>query len=101
MNKINIGFNLKLPIQGIQYTNIENWCTWEMETDKDLDTDLKQATEDGKKIREFVAKVGSQAEIELKSKLEDLETNINKAREEYIKIATENKDLKSKLNIKK
>lgn len=100
MNKINIGFNLKLPIQGIQYSNIENWCTWEIETEDGLDKALSQATQDGKKIREFVAKVGSQAEVELKSKLEDLESNIEKAREEYIKLATENKDLKAKLNRK-
>lgn len=87
MNKYNIGFSIKLPIPGQDYSNLEIRYDWTEETELGFLEALQGATEQIKKAREKLDKVGSDLQLEYKSLIEEQEARLEKAREEYLKLA--------------
>lgn len=88
MNKIGFGITIKMPIQGVQYSNVENWVSWEEETELGFDEALKEQKEHAIKGREWINEVGSEAAGDIQNQLEDSTKRLEKAREEFIKLKT-------------
>lgn len=91
MNKYNIGFSIKLPIPGQDYSNLETRFDWSEETQDSFEDALERAKEQIKMARAHMDKVGSDLQLEYKSLIEEQETKLNKAREAYIKLANDKK----------
>jgi hypothetical protein len=87
MNKYNIGFSIKLPIPGQDYSNLETRFDWEEETDLKFGEALENAVGQVQMARVRLDKVGSDLQLEYKSLLEEQEARLEKAREEYLKLA--------------
>ena len=89
MNKYNIGFSIKLPIPGQQFSNLETRFDWTEETELPFKEALKGAKEQMEVARAELDKVGAELQLEYKSLIESQEGKLNKAREEYIKLRNE------------
>lgn len=87
MGKYNIGFSLKLPIPGQQFSNLETRFDWEETTTLPFKEALAQAKEQAKAAREELDMTGAELQLHYKSLIEDQEGRLHKAREEYIKLA--------------
>lgn len=88
MNRYNIGFSLKLPIPGQQYSNLEQRFDWSEDTDLSFDKALDIAFEQSKVAREKLDMAGADLQVHYKTLIEEQEARLNKAREEYIKLAS-------------
>ena len=86
MNKYNIGFSIKLPIPGQQYSNLEARFNWEEETELPFDKAMEQAEKQIEVVREKVDRVGGELQLAYKSLIELQEEKLSKAREEFIKL---------------
>lgn len=86
MNKYNIGFSIKLPIPGQQYSNLETRFDWSEETELPFEEALEGAKEQIGIARKQMDKVGTALQLEYKSLIEEQESRLNKAREEYLKL---------------
>ena len=81
-------FALKLPVEGVQYSNIEQAIEWEVEGDdigemlKDLEAKLEVW------LNEQMESTGGQ----VKSVIQDLNARLEKAREAHIELSNKLKD---------
>ena len=88
MNRYNIGFSLKLPIPGQQFSNLEQRFDWSEETELDFNKAIDMALEQSKVARKKLDMVGADLQVYYKNLIEEQEGRLNKAREEYIKLAS-------------
>ena len=88
MNKYNVGFTIKLPIPGQQYSNLEQRFDWSEDTNLKFEDAIDLALEQSKSAREKLDMVGADLQIHYKTLIEEQEAKLNKAREEYIKLAS-------------
>jgi hypothetical protein len=86
MNKYSVGFSIKLPIPGQQYSNLEARFNWEEETELPFDKAMEQAEKQIEVVREKVDRVGGELQLAYKSLIELQEEKLSKAREEFIKL---------------
>lgn len=86
MNKYSVGFSIKLPIPGQQYSNLEARFNWEEETELPFDKAMEQAEKQIEVVREKVDRVGGELQLAYKSLIELQEEKLAKAREEFIKL---------------
>jgi hypothetical protein len=86
MNKYNIGFSIKLPIPGQQYSNLEARFNWEEETELPFEEAMEHAEGQIEVMREKVDRVGGELQLAYKSLIELQEEKLAKAREEFIKL---------------
>lgn len=91
MNKYNIGFSIKLPIPGQDFSNLETRFDWSEETELKFSEALENATQQIQIARVKLDKVGADIQLEYKSVLEEYETKLQKARETFIKMSNEKK----------
>jgi len=89
MNKYNIGFSIKLPIPGQQYSNLETRFDWSEDTELPFKEALEQSRLQIIEARKAFNTVGAEAQAEYRSLIEEQEAKLNKAREEYIKLKNE------------
>lgn len=88
MNRYNIGFSLKLPIPGQQFSNLEQRFDWSEDTELSFEKAIDVALEQSKVARKKLDMVGADLQIYYKTLIEEQESRLNKAREEYIKLAS-------------
>jgi hypothetical protein len=86
MNKYSVGFSIKLPIPGQQYSNLEARFNWEEETELPFDKAMEHAEGQIEVMREKVDRVGGELQLAYKSLIELQEEKLAKAREEFIKL---------------
>lgn len=90
MNKYNVGFSIKLPIPGQQYSNLEARFDWEQETELSFEDAMKEADKQIEVLRGKVDKVGGEMQLNYKTLIEVQEEKLAKAREEFIKLRSTN-----------
>lgn len=91
MNKYNIGFSIKLPITGQQFSNLETRLDWGEETEMSFDEALPRMIEQAKKAREAIDGDSSKWQTELITSYEEKDRKLEKAREAYINLKNEKK----------
>jgi hypothetical protein len=86
--KATIKHRLAMKIEGFDYSQTEFESTWEVEGE--------DANELKKKLEGFVVawveELSSKTELKYRNKIQDLESKLEKAREEYIKLSKENNE---------
>lgn len=84
MNKYNIGFSIKLPIVGQQFSNLESRFDWSEETELTFDEALQRAIKQAQEARVALDKDSVTWQTSLVTKSEEQEKKLEKAREMYI-----------------
>lgn len=89
MNKYNIGFSIKLPITGQQFSNLETRIDWGEETEMPFEDALPRMIAQAKKAREAIDGDSSKWQTELITSYEEKDRKLDKAREAYINLKNE------------
>jgi len=89
MNKYNIGFSIKLPITGQQFSNLETRIDWGEETEMPFEDALPRMIGQAKKAREAIDGDSSKWQTELITSYEEKDRKLDKARESYISLRNE------------
>lgn len=89
MNKYNIGFSIKLPITGQQFSNLETRMDWGEETEMPFEDALPRMVEQARKVREALDGDSSKWQTELITSYEEKDRKLDKAREAYINLKNE------------
>ena len=87
MNKYKIGFSIKLPIKGVDYSNIETRFDWEEETELGFDEAIKKSIIQGEVARIKLENASNEWKTSIETEIESLNKKLEKAREAYINLS--------------
>lgn len=79
--KVIVKYGVKLPIEGVQFSNVETAIEWELEGDEaGLEKEIRA------KVQAMVDEIAEDTAGQFKSVLASQSAKLEKAREEYIKL---------------